>query len=402
MSATSEVLYVLPLLERAGAERVVAELARRLPAHGFRSSVLCLEDERAPIGIELAAEGISVQGLRLSRRRTLACAWALAKLIPPRRPLIVHAHLFHANLAARLAYACLSKEERNGLHMLSTVHVVERRWRPWQFALDRLTARYARVEVCVSRAVARFQQERTRLPAGFFRVIENGIDLRRFVAQPSGLRHNPEDCATGSPRNPEDCVTAPLVVSIGRLDRQKDFPTLLRAWRIVNARLPAARLAIAGVGSEAARLRALCEKLELRNVEFSGFVADVAAWLQGASLYVQSSAWEGFGLAVAEAMACARPVIVSDADSLPELVTHGQTGLVFPKGRHADLAEAMLNLLQDPPRAAELGVAASAEAQRRFSVERMAAEYARLYQEIVSVHPLPRGERADVSEANAG
>src|SRR5438445_9622589 len=98
-----EVLFVLPVLDPAGAERIVAELARRLPQRGFSTAVLCLEDETAAVGKELSAAGVSVEGLRLSRRRTLACAKALAKLIKQRAPRIVHAHLFHANIATRLA-----------------------------------------------------------------------------------------------------------------------------------------------------------------------------------------------------------------------------------------------------------------------------------------------------------
>ena len=73
------VALVLPVLHPAGAERIVAELALRLPAHGFATSVICLEDERAAIGEELRAAGVPVTGLRLSRRRTLACAQALAE-----------------------------------------------------------------------------------------------------------------------------------------------------------------------------------------------------------------------------------------------------------------------------------------------------------------------------------
>jgi glycosyltransferase involved in cell wall biosynthesis len=316
--------------------------------------------------VELVAAGVRVHGLHLSRRRTLACAQALAEFFPPSRPLIVHAHLFHANIAVRLAVSRMSRSERATIPVLTTVHVAERRFRPWQFALDRLTARYARAEICVSRAVARFQQEHTRLPPEFFRVIENGIDLSRF-----------------EPSAPAGDV--PLVVSIGRLDPQKDFLTLLRAWPAVSARFPAAKLAIAGSGPEEGSLRALSASLGLAHVEFLGFVKDVPALLRKATLYAQPSAWEGFGLTVAEAMACALPVVVSDADSLPELVAHDKTGLVVPKGQPSALADAMLALLADPARAAKLGTAARVEALRRFSVERMVADYARLYRELLCV-----------------
>ena len=361
-----EIIFVVPVLEPAGTECIVAALARGLPRHGFNASVICLEDERAPVGAALLAAGIQVHGLRLSRRRSMACAKALRERLPASRPLIVHAHLFHANIAARLAFSGMTSSARQGMHVLGTVHVAERRFRPWQFALDRWTARYARMEICVSRAVTRFHQQHTGLPPDFFRVIENGIDLERFLPRAGPLAGNP------------------VVLSVGRLDPQKDYPTLLRAWKIVIATFPDATLAIAGSGPESERLKLECEALQLgKHVKFLGFVHDIPALMATAAVYVQPSAWEGFGLAVAEAMACALPVIVSDADSLPEVVTHERTGLVVPKGEAGLLAAAIVTLLSDSARARVLGQAAHAEAIKRFSVERMLADYAGLYRELL-------------------
>ncbi|HYG74447.1 MAG TPA: glycosyltransferase [Planctomycetota bacterium] len=360
------VVLVLPVLHPAGAERIVADLATRLAAHDFAARVICLEDENAAVGEELRAAGIPVSGLRLSRRRTLACARALQEQLSAERPLIVHSHLFHANMAARMALARMSAPARAKIHLINTLHVAERRFRPWQFAMDRVTARYARVEVCVSKAVAAFQQEKTGLPARFFRVIENGIDLARFVSLTPAVQ---------LPANLN-------VVSIGRLDPQKDFATLLHAWALVLDRFPAARLSIAGEGPERERLTALISSLRLRNVNLPGFVQDIPGLLQQACLYVQPSAWEGFGLAVAEAMAANLPVIVSDADSLPEVVTDRKTGLVVPKAQPKPLADAIISLLEERALAVRYAAAARDEAARRFSVERMVADYAALYREI--------------------
>src|SRR5262249_22378724 len=153
------VVHVLPVLEPAGAERVVAELAKRLPARGFRTMVVCLENPDALIGNELTQAGVEVRGLRISRRRSLKCAKALRRILPSDRPLIVHAQLFHANLVARLAAAKL-----HDVLVLTTVQVVERRFRPWQFLFDRLTARYGTAEICVSQAVEKFHRGKTGLP----------------------------------------------------------------------------------------------------------------------------------------------------------------------------------------------------------------------------------------------
>lgn len=367
MSAVPEILFVLPVLDPAGTERVVADLARRLPSRGFSAAVLCLEDENAAVGKELAAANVPVEGLHLSRRRTLACAKALARRIAARRPSVVHSHLFHANIAARLALNRLAEEQRVHTPLISTIHVAERRFRPWQFLFDRITAAHARCEVCVSRAVARFQRERTGLPESFFRVIENGIDLSRFAAPDRAVRQAGEG----------------HVVSVGRLDPQKDFPTLLRAWKTVEEHCPHAHLTIAGSGSEEERLRALAAALQLERAQFVGFVNDIPKLLREADLYAQPSAWEGFGLAVAEAMAAGLPPVVSDADSLPEIVTHEKTGWVVPKGNAAALAAALIKLLTDPAQAARLGLAARADATARFSVERMVDDYAALYREVI-------------------
>lgn len=363
------VVLVLPVLAPAGAERVVADLARRLSAHRFDVQVICLEDERALIGEELAAAGVHVVGLRANRRNTLLCARRLADQLPANRPLVLHAHLFHANLAARMAVGFLTARQRSGISVLGTVHVAERRFRPWQFWLDRLTADRCVAEVCVSRSVARYQRRKTRLPESFFPVIENGIDLRRFADVSRGV-----DVPGGGDSH---------VVSLGRLDPQKDYLTLLHAWSIVEREMPHARLTIAGRGPEEMRLRATASRLELQSVRFAGFVKDVPALLRTARLYVQSSAWEGFGLAVAEAMAVGLPSVVTAADSLPELVENGRSGRVVPVGQPGELARAILELLQDDASAAAMGVHARAEALRRFDVERMVADYATLYRRVL-------------------
>ncbi len=179
----ADVLLVLPVLDPSGAERVVAELAKRLPALGFPTSVLCLEDENAAVGIELKNAGVRVDGLHMSRRLSFACGRAIAQNImnmDPSRPLIICAHLYHANIAARLAAKHLSRSVLRHVRILTTVHVAERRFRPWQFLADRVTAKYAAREICIANSVAEFHRKKTGLSASFFRVIENGIDLRQI------------------------------------------------------------------------------------------------------------------------------------------------------------------------------------------------------------------------------
>jgi glycosyltransferase involved in cell wall biosynthesis len=375
----AHVALVLPVLHPGGAERVVAELAQRLPAEGFRTSVVCLEDETAVVGAELREHGVDVTGLRISRFRTLAAAKALAQYCSdtlrhggPHRRLILHSHLHHANLATRLCLRRLLPTERAGVRVVSTVHIVERRFRPWQFLLDRLTAQHAEAEVCVSPAVARYQQHRTGLPESFFHVIENGVDLARF-----------RPAATGNSRGETKQAGLCDVVSVGRLNRQKDFETLLRAWQVVEQRHHRARLTIAGEGPQRQRLQRLIDALQLRRAVLAGFVSDIPRLLRDADLYVQSSLWEGQPLAVIEAMASRLPIVVTDGDGLPETVDNGRTGLVVPRSDPPGLAGAILHFLNDPAQARTCAAAAHDAAIRRFSVTRMVTEYAELYRRLL-------------------
>jgi glycosyltransferase involved in cell wall biosynthesis len=119
-------------------------------------------------------------------------------------------------------------------------------------------------------------------------------------------------------------------------------------------------------------------------VEFLGFVDAIPTLLQSADCYVQSSRWEGFGLAVAEAMAAGLPVVVSDVDSLPELVDDGRTGRVVRAGDDGLFAERILELARDPALRERLGTPARHEASRRFTVERMMDDYAALYEKALA------------------
>jgi glycosyltransferase involved in cell wall biosynthesis len=372
----ADVLLILPVLNPSGAERVVAELAKRLPALGFPTSVLCLEDETAAIGVELKNAGIPVSGLRLTRRQSFACGGAIARHIRSMEltgPLIICSQLFHANIAARIAAMRLPETVRKRVHILAAIQVTERRFRPWQFWFDRLTAKYACYEICVAKSVAHFQREKTGLPAAFFKVIENGNDLSRYAA----LNASPSRRAAGEFR----------VVSVGRLNKQKDYPTLLRAWKHVEQSMPGARLGIAGNGPEESRLKTLAAELNLKRVSFAGFCSDVPAFLNHADLYVQSSAWEGLPLSVFEAMAAGLPVIASAVDSLPDMIEDGVNGVLFECGNDKELAAKIVDLLDDRARSKSIGHAAREMALKRFSADRMTAEYAALFKQVLSEHP---------------
>jgi glycosyltransferase involved in cell wall biosynthesis len=190
--------------------------------------------------------------------------------------------------------------------------------------------------------------------------------------------HNPvvpEDALAGA-REPihHPWFTAgqpPVVVAAGRLTEQKDFPTLLRAFKTARAARPL-RLVILGEGEERTRLEQMAHELGVAaDVELPGYVANPYSYMARASLFVVSSAWEGFSNALVEALACGAAIVSTDCPSGPaEILDEGRYGRLVPVGDPAALADAMLTTLDEEPERDRLRSRA-----REFSLETALERY---------------------------
>ncbi|MET8449753.1 glycosyltransferase [Streptomyces sp. NPDC005209] len=351
-----------------GVARVVLDLTRAQLAAGLDVVVACPGGELAA---GARALGARVRHWRASRapgpslRREVR---DLAHLVEEVRPALVHAHSAKAGLAGRLAVRgriptvfqphAWSFEAVGGFTARLAL-----RWERWG-------ARWAHRVVCVSDA-----ERATGLRAGIradFAVISNGIDPDRFrPAAAAAVRSTP---------GLELAPAAPLVVCVGRLCRQKGQDVLLAAWDAVLQDLPNARLVLVGDGPDREELRARAP----RSVLFAGAVADPAPWYRAADLVVLPSRWEGMALAPLEAMACGRPVVVTDVDgareSLPPALTRH---CLVPPECPAALAEAVAALLPDAPLRAWLGDRGRRHVLSTHDVRHTAEAVADLYRELL-------------------
>ena len=142
----------------------------------------------------------------------------------------------------------------------------------------------------------------------------------------------------------------PVVVAVGRLTVQKDFPTLIRAFAALRA-IRRCRLMIIGQGELLAALQGLCGELGVADdVRFCGFQPNPWKYMRNAAVFVLSSAWEGFGNVLAEALSLGVPVVSTDCPYGPrEILQDGRLGRLVPVGDPAALAEAMADTLDHPP-----------------------------------------------------
>jgi glycosyltransferase involved in cell wall biosynthesis len=140
-----------------------------------------------------------------------------------------------------------------------------------------------------------------------------------------------------------------LLLGVGRLTPQKDFPTLLRAVARLREDRDV-RLILLGEGEERDHLQDLCRELEIANhVDLHGFVDNPIKYMARSDVFALSSAWEGFGIVVVEALASGTPVVSTCGDEGPgEILEDGRYGRLVPSGDDKALSEAILKTLNDP------------------------------------------------------
>jgi polysaccharide biosynthesis protein PelF len=185
----------------------------------------------------------------------------------------------------------------------------------------------------------------------------------------------------------------PTISWAGRLDPIKDLESLLRAFAIVRAEMPDARLRIFGSAparreAYVARCKALMEELGQSDaVTWEGRVPEIRDAYAAGQVVVLCSISEGFPYTLIEAMTCGRPCVATDVGGVTEAV--GDTGLVVPPRRPAELAEACLTFLRDAELRQRLGDAARLRALEFFTVDRAVSAFDAIYMFLGSGRPLP-------------
>ena len=363
-----KVLHVQRIGGIGGSERHMLELLPALRERGIDARFLGLDDTGAapePFYVALADRDVPFERLPCPRDVDPLLARRLVRAIRSKGPDIVHTHLVHADVYGAVAAA------RARAVLVSTKHNDD----PFRSGkgrhLERLLTRRAALVICITEALARFNRDVVGLPGEKLRVVHYGLDAP------------PEPW--GPPGGPDLAPGTPVLVAVSRLVEQKGIDVAVDALALVRERHPAAHLVVLGEGPLRSELTELAARRGVADaVSLPGRVGDVAWWLRRANVVVHPARWEGFGLALLEAMLCERPIVATKVSSIPEIVVDPETGLLVAPDDPGALAEAVTTLLDDPARAAEMGEAGGAWARTEFSVARMAGRTAVLYEEALT------------------
>jgi glycosyltransferase involved in cell wall biosynthesis len=283
------------------------------------------------------------------------------------------AHLFGAAIYASLAGMLTRVPVISILHGQSDLAEKERFAGLKRFLVARGSSRV----VFVSEPLRDALQPRLHLPAKKVAVIENGIDVTRFQRVDATLLKQSLGLSPATF----------LVGSIGNVRRAKDYPTLLRAARLVCDQFPATRFVVAGdtqggLFPELERLRAEL-RLE-REVQFLGLRTDVPDILGGIDLFVTSSDTEGFSIALVEAMASGRAVLATRSGGPERIINDESTGLLVPAKDAESLARGISRLIGDSSLRTRLAQSAKSAIGARYSGARMLEEYTRVVEAAIA------------------
>ena len=358
-----KVLLVITGLGIGGAERQVIDIAEKLVENG---SIVKIAYFLGPKNISPKCDFIDVIPLGLNKNNIFAFFYgffSLIKLIKYMKPDVVHAHMFHSIVLARLSriftripkLVCTSHSSYDG--------------GKYRMLIYRVTSFLGDVFTNVSQKAVNNLEARGAAKKGSMITVLNGINISDFYYSSSKralIRANLE-------KNKK------LILSVGRFHEAKDYPNLLNAFSLICNSRDDIELWIVGDGPLKRDIEILISELNLKNfVKLLGIRNDIPDLMNAADVYALSSAWEGFGLVVAEAMATERVVVATDCGGVKEVV--GDCGILVPISNSILLAEALDNTISLSETAKrELGRKARLRIESNYSIELVTNKWLAIY-----------------------
>lgn len=338
MEQDKTVAIFVPSLRGGGAEQVMVTLANGFAARGIKVDLVLVSAE----GPYLNGVVDAVRVFDLGASRVLLSLLALIRYLRLERPAVLLSALNHTNIVAILAcrfartkIRLLVSEHNNLTSSVNNQTLRRERLLP---RLMRWLYPFADVVIAVSMGVADDLAKTIKLPREQIRVIYNPIFSEDLLKKTEERVVEP----WFMPASP------PVILAVGRLTEQKDFPMLIKAFSKLRNRRDV-RLLIIGEGPDRIVLESLINELGLKDsVEMPGFKNNPITYMKRVDVFVLSSRWEGFGNVLVEAMACGTPVISTDCPSGPaEILENGKWGCLVPVGDVNALAQAIAVTLDE-------------------------------------------------------
>jgi len=335
------IALLVPTMEIGGVERVFANLANGLHESGAEVD-LVLGHAGGDMSRLLVRD---IHVFDLGSDHMVESVPRLAKYLRRREPQAIIAAMTHCSAAAVLARAAAGKKTKIVATEHSTMSRIVANTPGIKYRLLPLWSRWTLNSVdhvvAVSSGVADDLSTQTGIPRERFQVIYNPvISDTLYLAAKDEVDH--PWFQAGEP---------PVILAVGRLDKAKDFPMLIRAFRLIRNHR-SARLMILGEGAERIQIEGVIRELHLtQDVALPGLEHNPYRFMKRAAALACSSKWEGFGVVLVEALALGTPVVSTNCAHGPaEILCNGKYGTLVPPGDHEAMAQGVLDALDNPVR----------------------------------------------------
>lgn len=362
-----KVMHILNSFNTGGLENGVVNLINRMNDQRFYHEICCVR--HSGNASRRLSRKIPIFELNKAEGNDWRIVGKLIDIIKKSRPDVVHTRNWGAVdgvIAARLAGVRHVIHGEHGWNMDDP----EGRNRKRLLA-RRLLSMWVDQFVAVSQDIGSWLKESVKISPRKIKTIINGVDTRKFL-----------------PKKEARLTDGIVIGIIGRLDPIKRHDLLLRAFSKLDHANCNLRLLVVGGGPERCNLERLKESLpSCEKVVFLGERADVESLYKAIDIFVLPSQNEGISNTILEAMSSGLPIIATHVGGNPELVTHGKTGLLIRPRSADEIRDALNYYIHQPDKIQIHGRSARADAECRFSLDRMVEAYEHLYFSLNRIRP---------------
>lgn len=360
--AEMKIIQIITGLGIGGAEKIVSDLSEKLVNNQHEVLIISLTGDK----LMKTPSEVNVIEMNMTKGivSIIKTYWGVRKIIKEFNPDVVHSHMFHANIFARLIRLTLPFKK-----LISTAHS-NNEGGSLRMLAYRLTDSLAEISTNVSeKAVNEFIAKKAS-KLGRMIPIYNGVDTHKFCYSSKNRRVMRELLNI-----PDD---ARLIMTVGRLTEAKDYPNLINAFASLECK-SSTYLAIIGDGELNSSLKELAINLKVdSNIFWLGKQNNIEEWLSACDLFVLSSVWEGFGIVLAEAMACERIVIATNVGGVEEVV--GDANFLVPPSRSDLLMHKIKSILNlNNEELLHIGTLNRDRVQRNFSIDNIVVQWESIY-----------------------
>lgn len=374
-----KILHFVHSLNEGGIERLLLEICRKINRDKFEIQICCLY-EKGIIAELFAKEGVLIHSLQAERNfstvnvfRNISVLFKIIKIIRSEKINITHGHEFYSAVFSRLS-GFLAGADKNYV----TLHNMYYWWNKKIHFINRLLSHITDRIICNSIASMEYSMEHDQIDENKYLLIYNGIDCSIFT--PDSSRKN----LLFSEYNID--ISRKIIMTVGSISHRKGYEYLIEAFMEVSGDYNELVLVIAGSrhyneDDYYAKITWLIHKYGLNDrVIITGRRNDISLILNSCDYFIMTSVAEGFGLALAEAMASGKVCMVSDIPAFSEILQDNVNGYLFRSGDIKSIADTVRNVLgKDEITLDKIRQNARQRISENFSSEKMIKEYENLY-----------------------